>query len=514
MKKRTRAINTKSSLFVKLAIAMVLLVMVTVGLNWLMNVGFLEDYYLYNKEKTLLSAYEIIDQACRDDVLEEESFDVPFEKICSNGNISILIMQSGAAGPNKAILRSSYVNEQDAVMQFAEIIAGVDQEEPRVLLTTDNYIVQRKNDNRMDAEYLVLIGNLSDGSSIYMKTALESIRESAQISNRFSLMAGAVALIICAVISLLMATGIAKPMKQLTQLSKRMSELDFEARYYPMRGGTKEIDELGHYMNEMSEALEETITQLKNANNELQKDIEKKEQIDEMRKEFLSNVSHELKTPLALIQGYAEGLRDGITDDPESQQFYCDVIVDEADKMNELIKKLLTLNQLEFGNDAADMTHFDIAELIQGVVSASSLMLASEHITLEYLNPGPTYVWGDEFKVEEVITNYLSNAIHYALGEKIIRISMEEKEGLLRVSVFNTGNPIPEDDLDKVWIKFYKVDKARTREYGGNGIGLSIVKAIMESMNRQCGVINHEDGVEFWMELELAGEVPPLIEEE
>ncbi len=506
--------NTKSSLFVKLAIAMVLLVMVTVGLNWLLNRGLLESYYLYNKEKTLLSGYEIIDQACREGTLEEESFDVAFEKICSNGNISIMILQSGTEGPNQKILRSSYVNGQDAVMQFAEIIMGIDQEEPRILLTTDNYIVQRKNDERMDAEYLVLIGNLSDGSSIYMKTALESIRESAQISNRFSLMAGAAALIICTIISLFMATGIAKPMKQLTQLSKRMTELDFDARYYPKRGGAKEIDELGHHMNELSEALEETITQLKNANNELQKDIEKKEQIDEMRKEFLSNVSHELKTPLALIQGYAEGLRDGITDDPESMQFYCDVIVDEADKMNQLIKRLLNLNQLEFGNDAVEMERFDIADLVQGVIDASSLMIATEHITVEYMNEGPIYVWGDEFKVEEVITNYLSNAIHYALGEKIIRITMTERAGLLRVSVFNTGNPIPEDSLDKVWIKFYKVDKARTREYGGNGIGLSIVKAIMESMNRDCGVINYEDGVEFWMELELAGETPAIVVDE
>ena len=112
------------------------------------------------------------------------------------------------------------------------------------------------------------------------------------------------------------------------------------------------------------------------------------------------------------------------------------------------------------------------------------------------------YVWGDEFKVEEVITNYLSNAIHYCLEPKIIRITFEDRDELLRVSEVNTGSQIPEEDIDKVWIKFYKVDKARTREYGGSGIGLSIVKAIMDSFHRKCGVINHEDGVEFWMELE------------
>ena len=111
------------------------------------------------------------------------------------------------------------------------------------------------------------------------------------------------------------------------------------------------------------------------------------------------------------------------------------------------------------------------------------------------------WVWGDEFKVEEVITNYMSNAINHADGGKVIRVFYTRFEDKLRVSVFNTGQPIPEDDIDKIWVKFYKVDKARTREYGGSGIGLSIVKAIMDSFHQQCGVINHEDGVEFWMEL-------------
>ncbi|MDD6744220.1 MAG: HAMP domain-containing sensor histidine kinase, partial [Roseburia porci] len=218
--------------------------------------------------------------------------------------------------------------------------------------------------------------------------------------------------------------------------------------------------------------------------------------------EFLSNVSHELKTPLALIQGYAEGLQECINDDPESRNFYCDVIMDETDKMNKMVKKLLTLNQLEFGNEAVEMDRFDITELIQGVMNASSILAAQQEISINFYQDGPVYVWGDEFKVEEVITNYLSNAINHAEGEKRIDIRYTWLEQKVRVSVFNTGKPIPEEDIDKIWIKFYKVDKARTREYGGSGIGLSIVKAIMDSFHQQCGVINHEDGVEFWMELE------------
>ena len=116
----------------------------------------------------------------------------------------------------------------------------------------------------------------------------------------------------------------------------------------------------------------------------------------------------------------------------------------------------------------------------------------------------PVYVWGDEFKIEEVVTNYVSNALNHVDYDKKIEVKILQKRDLVRVSVFNTGDPIPQEDLDKIWIKFYKVDKARTREYGGSGIGLSIVKAIMDSMNQKCGVTNYDNGVEFWFELQSA----------
>ena len=232
-------------------------------------------------------------------------------------------------------------------------------------------------------------------------------------------------------------------------------------------------------------------------------DIEKKTQIDEMRKEFLSNVSHELKTPIALIQGYAEGLQDNINDDEESRNFYCEVIIDEANKMNKMVKKLLTLNQIEFGNNQVTFERFDIVGLIQNVMNSARLLADQKEAALYMVEEyDPIYVWADEYMIEEVVTNYISNAINHVEFEKKIEVSIKQTHDLVHVSVFNTGKCIPEDELDKVWIKFYKVDKARTRAYGGSGIGLSIVKAIMDSMHRECGVRNREDGVEFWFELD------------
>ena len=176
----------------------------------------------------------------------------------------------------------------------------------------------------------------------------------------------------------------------------------------------------------------------------------------------------------------------------------------EAGKMNNMVKKLLTLNQLEFGNDKVSMERFDLTEVIRGVVQSAQLLAGQKEAELTFSQETPIYVWGDEFKVEEVVTNYVSNALNHVDYEKKIEVKAQKEGNVVRVSVFNTGDIIPKEDLEKVWIKFYKVDKARTREYGGSGIGLSIVKAIMDSMHQKCGVKNYENGVEFWFELSCA----------
>ena len=225
----------------------------------------------------------------------------------------------------------------------------------------------------------------------------------------------------------------------------------------------------------------------------------------QMRQEFTANVSHELKTPIALIQGYAEGLKEGITDDPESMEFYCDVIMDEANKMNTMVKRLLTLNQIEFGNDEPEMERFDINELIASVADANAIRAGQKNMSIVFDNRNEhNFVWADEYKTEEVLTNYISNALNHCDGKRAIEVRTEKSEngGTITVTVYNSGKNIDDEDLERIWEKFYKTDKARTREYGGNGIGLSIVKAIMDSMGQEYGVRNVSDGVEFWFNLD------------
>ena len=470
----------------------------TILLCWFINNTFLEDYYLRNKERAMLSAYAVINKASNEEAFDSESFDIEFQMICGRNNINIIILDA-----ETKTLKTSINDYQILSRQLLDYLFDQNMDpESQVLFKEDNYEMNIIRDKRTQQEYVDMWGVLDNGNLFLFRSPLESIRQSVAVANRFLAYVGVVSVLISALVIWLVSRKVTEPIMELTQISERMSRLDFDAKY---TGNSKtEVALLGRNINELSETLENTISELKSANNELQRDIEKKNKIDEMRKEFLSNVSHELKTPIALIQGYAEGLKEGINDDAESREFYCEVIMDEASKMNNLVKKLLTLNQLEFGNDTVTMERFDVTALIKNYLQSVDILCKQKEIKVQMENTPAIHVWADEFMVEEVFGNYFTNAMNHVAGDKVIDVKLVTEDKKVRISVFNSGQPIPEESLPHIWEKFYKVDKARTRAYGGSGVGLSIVKAIMESMNQKFGAINYDNGVEFWFELELS----------
>ena len=471
--------------FIGLIILMMLLITVV-------NYCFLGSFYLSHKKNKIMDSYRALNRV--EDITEE--FSGTIQQLASKNNLSITV-----TSPNFVLLNSTARDGGNLAGRLLGYYTGWYNEKIDILDQTDTYVLQQSNDKVIHLQYLEMWGVLDSGNYFIIRTPLESIEESAGLTNAFLVVVGIFVMIIAAVFAFVFARKITKPITELTEISKRMADLDFDAEYTGQ--SADEIGVLGENFNRMSQELENTISELKTANNELKKDIEKKTQIDEMRKDFLNNVSHELKTPIALIQGYAEGLKDNINEDEESRDFYCEVIIDEAGKMNRMVKKLLTLNQLEFGNDQVMMERFELTSLIRGILQSSDILIQQKKAKVFFDSRVPVYVWGDEFKIEEVITNYLTNALNHLDYEKKIEICIQEENGIVFTTVFNTGDPIPEEDIDNIWIKFYKVDKARTRVYGGSGIGLSIVKAIMDSMNQRCGVRNYENGVAFWFSLEV-----------
>lgn len=497
MSTKVKTVTPKKSIRSQFAIIFIGLMAGTTLLCLLVNNVFLGQYYIRSKTDVIFDAYETISQAANSDSYSSEEFQRELGDVCSKYNITVYVMDANS--------RVKYVSGNGGAQLEARLIGyvfGFPMDDVRVLEKGEDYSLQMTGQE--GNEYLEMYGRLNSGISFIMRTPVESIRESAKIANRFFAYVGCIGTIAGGLIIWYVSRRITKPILELNTISERMVHLDFEAKYHG--SANNEIDLLGENINKLSTSLEKSISELKTANNELQKDIEKKEKMDEMRREFLSNVSHELKTPIALIQGYAEGLQEGVNDDPESRAFYCEVIVDEAAKMNNMVKRLLTLNQLEFGNDVVSMERFDITALIRNYMQSAAILTRQNEITVRMDEYPPIYVWADEFKTEEVFMNYFTNAVNHCEGEKIIDVKLALTDGKVRVSVFNTGTPIPEEAVAHIWEKFYKVDKARTREYGGSGVGLSIVKAIMDSLNQAYGVENYTNGVLFWFELETVEE--------
>jgi len=352
---------------------------------------------------------------------------------------------------------------------------------------------------------MFLTGILDNGYVLYIRMPISPIKESVKISNTLLLMIGGVTLAVAGVVASFISKKFTNPILQLNDIANKMAKLDFSQKYR-VTDTEDEINELGRSINTMSDKLETTIKQLQKSNIELEKDIEEKSKIDDMRKQFISDVSHELKTPIALIQGYAEGLIENVSTDEESRRFYAEVILDETNKMDRLVKQLLELMKLEYGKKEFNNEKFDINELINEVIRKCEVMLQKNNIQVEFESKKPIYVWADEFYIEQVVTNYFTNAIKHTeeIGNnKKIKITVKQLNDKMRITVFNTGKTIPEEDLTRIWGRFYKVDSSRNRQDGGTGIGLALVKAIMNNYQNEYGVNNKKDGVEFYFDVDI-----------
>ena len=471
----------------------------TVGilvLIFVINACFLQPFYIHNKQKEFVEMYQSMEKGMQDGYSDIEKIAYGVVDQAEKTNISYLITDS-MQGKVVSNMQDMERLQSQLIGQFLKATP----EQARVLKRTDNYSIVQMKDDFTNTEYITMWGSFPNGNLFLMRSPLESIQESVKVSNQFLLYIGMFVLIVGMAGVWFFTKKLTAPIMELADISNKMADLDFETRY--TSGGENEIGKLGANFNRMSEKLESTISELKTANNQLQKDIERKDKLEEMRTELLGNVSHELKTPIALIQGYAEGLKDEVNEDAESREFYCDVIIDEAQKMNKMVRNLLTLNQMEFGAEEIEFTRVNLTGIIGGVLKSMEIVAQQKEAKIIFDDRTSIYAWADEYKVEQVVRNYISNAFHHLDGENIIEVRTILLGDKVRISVFNTGKPIPEADLPRIWDKFYKVDKAHTREYGGNGIGLSIVKAIMESFRQQYGVKNYDNGVEFWCEFEV-----------
>ncbi len=499
--------NIFKSVRAKLFLTLCIVILMIIFFFIVINNTVLETLYFYSKKEASLNVYEFINENLPKtaEELNEGHYSSELEKLEVKDNFEILVLQDE---------NEVYVTNKNFVSDFGTINDITYDIEYSIFNKTDimysrENINMRKMVNRNNGfSYFLVDSTLENGNKLYIRTPVAPIQESVALSNRFIYVLGFAAIILGGIAIIFITERFTKPIEELNDIANEMAKLNFK-RKYRINDSEDEIDELGKSINTLSDKLEETINQLKINNSELEKDIEAKSKIDEMRKQFISDVSHELKTPIALIQGYAEGLVENVTTDEESRKFYTEVILDEANKMDKLVKRLLELMKLEYEDRKFNDEKFDIVELINSVVKNSKVVLEEQKINVDFQEENPIYVFADDFYIEQVITNYFTNAIKNVEEidkVKEIKISVKKSKeiGKYRVSVFNTGKKIDEENLNRIWTRFYKVDTSRTRSKGGTGIGLALVKAIMTKYNNAYGVKNKKNGVEFYFDIQEA----------
>lgn len=494
--------SIKSKLFISITALLAFFVIILCVLNSM----YLQRYYVERKKSILIdNAKELTDIYKGDPQQITNELDrranitgSTIDIRDSNGKI---LITSSRRMPNEKNITENNKNKPNNITLPVEFNPNNEKFKKRIeeIYKEGVYTFETRRDVQLKIDLLTLVTKLSNGDILSIKVPLISISESVDIANRFIIIIGIVIIIIGSIWAYWFSKKFTKPILEVNNIATNMAKFDFTQKCNI--NGKDEIGQLGQNINYLSCELNRAITQLNIKNKKLEEDIEKERKIDEMRKEFISSVSHELRTPLSVIHGYAEGLVSNVTENEEDRKFYCDVIIKETNKMNKLVSDLLNLSQIESGYFHIEKSEFDLTSLINYILNKYKTVFLEKNIKVEFKSIEELYVCADMVRVEQIIINYLNNAINHIDENKLIKISTDIIEDKIKIYVFNSGKHIPQESLDKIWKSFYKVDKARTRAYGGYGLGLSIVRAIVELHGTECGVENVKDGVAFWFEI-------------
>lgn len=504
----------KNSIKKKLFFQIGSLVIFIVSLMLLANTLLLESYYTSKQKSKLVDYYNTINSMEANNY--DDNLDL-FLSIENTSNIDIFIMSN-----TQEILYASknYMNDKKMLEQFIntnsldnqKVESDVpplndNQHAPIPEITKTENINDKSNfiwmkDSISKSQVLILRGTLDNDNYIELKIHIESIKTNINLSNNFLIIIGVFAFVIAMIFAYIISKYFTTPITQMNDATNRMKKLDFKTSCEVL--SNDEIGQLAQSINEMSDELSSTINTLNDKNFQLENKIKEKNKLDEKRRTLLNNVSHELKTPLSLMQGYAEGLKLNVAKNKEKSEFYCDVIIDESIKMNRLVESLLNIDQMEFGDTTLNKTSFEVNEFIISIINKYQKVIEDKRIQLKINTISPIKVTGDNFMLERVFENYITNAINYVDENLKMDVTIIDLKDHIRIEVFNTSSPISEQDLEKIWNAFYKLDKARTREKGGHGLGLSIVSAIQEAHNNSYGVKNIENGVCFWFDIDIS----------
>lgn len=450
----------QSSLKSKIWIYFSIFSVIILACLWFFQIAFLDTYYEYQKKFQLNRIASKVEKAYSgdnfEDVLDEIAYknDVCIEITASNGDDYFTGMTSKGCFINSNFnYKRDFINSGDKTKKY-ELVNGK--------FNNKTLIYSIKLDNNLYA---------------FINVSLEPVSNTTKILANQFIFVTLVVLILAFIIAYFVSSNISKPIVRLKRSATRMSKGCYDV-VFDTNSNITEIDELAATLNSACIELSKT---------------------EELRREFLANVSHDLKTPLTMIKAYAEMIRDLTYEDKEKSVKNLNVIIDETERLNLLVGDLLELSKIQANVEVLNKEEFDLNDMIKTIVGRFKYLEETEGYEFIYNNDKSLMTVGDSKKIEQVIYNLISNAVNYVGKDKKVTISIKEVKSGYRVEVINYGNIIKEDELENIWDKYYKIDKSHKRDVVGTGLGLSIVKNILERHNFIYGATSNEsDGTIFY----------------
>lgn len=453
---------------------MLLLIGITLALLWIFQVKMLDKYYIYSQTNNIKKqGSEIIDML--NEGMSLEYLDGIIEEFNLRYNSSVEIY----AADGKRIYGYNYgpgmmgrVKDKQEV--FSEVLTG-------------NTVIRQVQHNRFNTNILLIglpIGKADEPTGVFIvSAALASVKEATSIIKEQLMIVTSILVFISLFLTYYFSKAFTKPILQINKAADKMAKGNLSVKVE-----VNSQDELGMLANTIN-----------NLSVQLQK-------IEQLRKELIANVSHEFRTPLSLIKGYAETIRDVSGDNAEKRNKQLEIILEETDRLKNMVDDTLNLSQMQSRNFKLNQESFDIASTARNVMNRFLYIQEKSGVKLEMPDDyGIIPVYGDESRIEQVLYNLVNNAFNHTNREGLITINAVEKNKTVRIEVTDNGEGIPEKDLPYIWDRFYKVSRADYEEGKGTGLGLAIAKSILEAHESRYGVESKlNEGTKFWFTLKSA----------
>lgn len=440
-------------------------------LMWLFQIVFFNQFYLKFKEREIRN----IGNALVSEYKTENFHGNIYRKTNYDSMPVRIFNRDGIANLASSLLQLSNPDPID-ILLFSE---------PYGETYTNEIFKVLDNPSISGSQYMVYGMFLKEGETeskdiyIYIFSQLASMDNTASVLKEQLVLITIISLVFAVILSLVISFRLAKPISQLTDTAGRLATGNYDITF---EGGVyAEIDKLADSLNYATNELSKT---------------------DRLRRELISNVSHELRTPLTLIKSYAEMIRDLSGSNPAKREQHLDVIINESNRLTDLVNDILDLSKYESGTSQLEFSPVNITKVTKNIIKTFSEMYSKDGYDFILHCEENLEASVDDKKFHQILYNLISNAVNYTGDDKKVFISVKKTDGKIRFEITDSGDGIPSDQEDKVWDRFYRANEYKSRPVAGTGLGLSIVKSILKLHNAEYGIINSPgNGCTFWFEI-------------